>query len=61
VRVAQHEVVPSHSLLGVNAVDMALGYSRRQLDAVRAWEQVSRSADFAEPYPAALPPEGASN
>jgi NAD(P)-dependent dehydrogenase (short-subunit alcohol dehydrogenase family) len=43
---------PSHLLLGVTAVEMAVDYSRRQLTQVTAWEKVSRSADFAEPYPA---------
>ncbi|MEW2620447.1 SDR family NAD(P)-dependent oxidoreductase [Streptomyces sp. NPDC048106] len=47
--------VPSHLLLGVNAVTMALDYSRRQLAEAGAWEKVSRSADFGEPYPAPLP------
>ena len=61
VRAAKRPVVPSHLLLGVNAVTMAVDYSRRQLDQARAWEQVSRSADYAEPYPAALPSEGASS
>ena len=42
---------PSHLLLGVNAVEMALDYSRRQLAEASAWEKVSRSADYAEPYP----------
>jgi NAD(P)-dependent dehydrogenase (short-subunit alcohol dehydrogenase family) len=61
VRVAKREVVPSHLLVGVNAVNMALDYSRRQLDQAQAWEQVGRSADYAEPYPAPLPPESAPN
>jgi NAD(P)-dependent dehydrogenase (short-subunit alcohol dehydrogenase family) len=47
---------PSHLLLGVNAVEMALDYSRRQLAEATAWESVSRSADYAEPYPAEFPP-----
>lgn len=46
---------PAHLLLGVNAVEMALDYSRRQLAQAAEWEKVSRSADFAEPYPAQLP------
>jgi len=46
---------PAHLLLGVNAVEMALDYSRRQLAQATEWEKVSRSADFAEPYPAQLP------
>jgi NAD(P)-dependent dehydrogenase (short-subunit alcohol dehydrogenase family) len=48
---------PTHLLLGVNAVAMALGYSRRQLAEATAWEDVSRSADYAEPYPAEYPPD----
>jgi hypothetical protein len=46
---------PSHLLLGVNAVDMAIGYSRHQLAEATAWGNVSRSADYAEPYPAEYP------
>ncbi|MFY9649754.1 SDR family NAD(P)-dependent oxidoreductase [Trebonia sp.] len=47
---------PSHLLLGVTAVEMALDYSRRQLAEAGAWESVSRSADYAEPYPVEFPP-----
>ena len=47
---------PSHLLLGVTAVEMALDHSRRQLAEATAWESVSRSADYAEPYPAEFPP-----
>ena len=47
--------MPSHLLLGVNAIDMALAYSQMQLDEATAWDAVSRSADFAEPYPVELP------
>ena len=46
---------PAHLLLGVNAVEMALDYSRRQLAQAAEWEKVSRSADFAEPFPVQLP------
>jgi NAD(P)-dependent dehydrogenase (short-subunit alcohol dehydrogenase family) len=46
---------PSHLLLGVTAVNMALDYSRQQVAQATEWEKVSRSADFAEPYPAPLP------
>ena len=55
VQVVKRDHVPSHLLLGVNAAEMALDYSRRQLDEASAWENVSRSADFAEPYPAEFP------
>jgi NAD(P)-dependent dehydrogenase (short-subunit alcohol dehydrogenase family) len=58
VQVVKRESVPSHLLLGVNAVEMGLAYSRRQLEQAEAWEQVSRSADYAEPYPVPLPPDG---
>ncbi|MEV7128233.1 SDR family NAD(P)-dependent oxidoreductase [Streptomyces sp. NPDC093260] len=57
VRTVGREQVPGHLLLGVNAATMALDHSRRQLAEATAWEKVSRSADFAEPYPAELPPE----
>ena len=33
----------------------ALAYARQQLDQAATWEQVSRSADFTEPYPATFP------
>jgi NAD(P)-dependent dehydrogenase (short-subunit alcohol dehydrogenase family) len=58
VQVVKRESVPSHLLLGINAVEMGLEYSHRQLEEAEAWEQVSRSADYAEPYPAPLPPDG---
>ena len=47
--------LPSHLLLGVGAVTMALDYSRAQIDEATTWSAVSRSADFAEPYPVDLP------
>ena len=55
VRAVKRDNPPSHLLLGVNAVEMALDYSRRQLAEASAWEKVSRSADYAEPYPAEFP------
>ena len=58
VQVVKRESVPSHLLLGVNAVEMGLAYSRRQLEQAEVWEHVSRSADYAEPYPVPLPPDG---
>jgi NAD(P)-dependent dehydrogenase (short-subunit alcohol dehydrogenase family) len=57
VQVVKRDNLPSHLLLGVNAAEMALDYSRRQLEEATAWENVSRSADFAEPYPAEFPPD----
>ncbi|WP_053847471.1 SDR family NAD(P)-dependent oxidoreductase [Streptomyces sp. NRRL B-24085] len=58
VRTVRRGEVPSHLLLGVNAVTMALDYSGRQLAEASAWDKVSRSADFTEPYPVELPPQG---
>ncbi|GAA4154222.1 SDR family NAD(P)-dependent oxidoreductase [Gryllotalpicola daejeonensis] len=55
VRAAARQNVPSHLLVGVNAVEMSIAYSKRQLAEAEAWRQVSRSADFAEPYPAEQP------
>jgi NAD(P)-dependent dehydrogenase (short-subunit alcohol dehydrogenase family) len=57
VAIAKRREVPSHLLLGVNATDMALTYSSEQLDQAQAWRNVSRSADFSEPYPVVLPQE----
>ncbi|MEV6126981.1 SDR family NAD(P)-dependent oxidoreductase [Streptomyces violaceusniger] len=58
VRTVHRDQVPSHLPLGVNATTMARDYSQHQLAEATAWEKVSRSADFGEPYPAQLPPEG---
>jgi NAD(P)-dependent dehydrogenase (short-subunit alcohol dehydrogenase family) len=55
VHTVKRDNPPSHLLLGVNAVEMALGYSGRQLGEATAWQNVSRSADYAEPYPADYP------
>lgn len=55
VQTVKYNHPPSHLLLGVNAVTMAIDYSRRQIVEATAWEQVSRSADYAEPYPAQYP------
>jgi NAD(P)-dependent dehydrogenase (short-subunit alcohol dehydrogenase family) len=55
VRTVKGGDIPSHLPLGVNAVEMALDYSRRQVDEATAWQAVSRSADFGRPYPADRP------
>jgi NAD(P)-dependent dehydrogenase (short-subunit alcohol dehydrogenase family) len=55
VQAVKRDNLPSHLLLGVNAVDMSLDYSRRQIDEASEWEKVSRSADFAQAYPVDLP------
>jgi hypothetical protein len=55
VRVVKQPNLPSHLLLGVDAVEMAQAYSRGQLDEATAWDAVSRSADFTQTYPVELP------
>ncbi len=57
VEAVKRDNPPSHLLLGVTAVEMALDYSRRQVAEASAWQDVSRSADFAQPYPAEFPPD----
>ncbi len=57
VNTVKRDNPPSHLLLGETAVGMALDYSRRQLAEATAWENVSRSADYAEPYPPEYPPD----
>ncbi len=59
VQAVKRDNPPSHLLLGQTAVDMALDYSRRQLTEASAWEDVSRSADYGQPYPAEFPPDKA--
>jgi NAD(P)-dependent dehydrogenase (short-subunit alcohol dehydrogenase family) len=55
VRVVKRDDLPSHLVLGAGAVEMAQDYSRRQLAEADTWREVSRSADFAQAYPIALP------
>jgi hypothetical protein len=55
VRVVKHQQLPSHLLLGTDAVQMAQNYSRTQIDQAAAWEAISRSADFDPAYPVDLP------
>ncbi len=57
VRTVARDHVPSHLLVGVDAVEMAVDYSQRQIDEATTWAAVGRSADFAEPYPVQLPPD----
>ncbi len=58
VRTVKRKSLPSHLLLGVNAVEASLRYSQSQLDEATTWRSVSRSADYAEPYPAEFPADG---
>jgi NAD(P)-dependent dehydrogenase (short-subunit alcohol dehydrogenase family) len=57
VAAATREHVPSHLLVGVNAVDMALDYSAAQLREATAWAAVGRSADYGQPFPVVFPPD----
>jgi NAD(P)-dependent dehydrogenase (short-subunit alcohol dehydrogenase family) len=57
VKTVGREHPPTHLPLGVNAVEMALAYSQRQIDEATEWAAVGRSADYTEPYPAELPPD----
>jgi NAD(P)-dependent dehydrogenase (short-subunit alcohol dehydrogenase family) len=59
VRVVKREHLPTHLLVGANAADYAIDYSQRQLAEATAWESVSRSADFDQPYPVDLPADAA--
>ena len=60
VEAVKRDNPPSHLLLGVTAVEWALDYSHKQLDEATRWESVSRSADYAEPFPAEFPPDVAA-
>jgi len=52
---ARRQTPPSHLLVGADAAEMALAYSKSQLAEADAWAAVSRSADFDQPFPAAFP------
>ncbi|MFD7023116.1 SDR family NAD(P)-dependent oxidoreductase [Promicromonospora sukumoe] len=55
VAVAKHDDLPDNLPLGVNATEMSVAQDRRLLESDERWGEVSRSADFGEPFPAALP------
>ncbi|WP_020013805.1 SDR family NAD(P)-dependent oxidoreductase [Promicromonospora sukumoe] len=55
VAVAKRDDVPEHLPLGVNATEMSVAQDRRLLESDQRWSAVSRSADFGEPFPVALP------
>jgi NAD(P)-dependent dehydrogenase (short-subunit alcohol dehydrogenase family) len=56
VRMSRHEDVPYHLPLGVNAAEGSIQLDERLLADDLKWRAVSRSADFAEPYPVEFPP-----
>jgi hypothetical protein len=55
VGVGKRRDVPHHLPLGVNAVEGSIRLDERLLAEDRRWSDVSRSADFSEPYPMELP------
>jgi hypothetical protein len=55
VQVAKRRDIPDHLPLGVNAVEGSVRLDERLLAEDRRWSDVSRSADFGEPYPVELP------
>lgn len=55
VRMAKRTDIPYHLPLGVNAAEMSIAHDRRLLAEDERWQLVSRSADSAEPFPAAFP------
>ena len=55
VQVAKHRNIPYHLPLGVNAVEGSIHLDEQLLAEDRRWSEVSRSTDFSEPYPMALP------
>jgi NAD(P)-dependent dehydrogenase (short-subunit alcohol dehydrogenase family) len=59
VRVAKRHDIPYHLPLGVTAAEWSIRLDEQLLAQDRKWRAVSRSADFAEPYPAEFPPDTA--
>src|SRR5579864_6546455 len=60
VQVAKRRDIPYHLPLGVTAAEASIRLDEQLLAEDRKWRAVSRSADFAEPYPAEFPPDEAS-
>ncbi len=59
VQVAKRRDIPFHLPLGVTAAEWSIRHDEQLLAEDRKWRAVSRSADFAEPYPAEFPPDTA--
>jgi NAD(P)-dependent dehydrogenase (short-subunit alcohol dehydrogenase family) len=55
VRVAKRRNIPDHLPLGVNAAELSIRLDEQLLAEDRRWRDVSRSADFSEPYPVEFP------
>jgi NAD(P)-dependent dehydrogenase (short-subunit alcohol dehydrogenase family) len=59
VAVAKRDDIPFHLPLGVNASEGSIAQDHALAVQDEKWRLVSRSADFAEPYPAEFPPDAA--
>jgi NAD(P)-dependent dehydrogenase (short-subunit alcohol dehydrogenase family) len=59
IEAAQRVNPPAHLLIGADAAEMALAYTKGQIAEADAWAAVSRSADFDQPFPAVFPADGA--
>jgi hypothetical protein len=57
VKVAKRRDIPRNLPLGVNATEGSIRLDQEHLAEDRKWSAVSRSADFAESYPVAFPPD----
>ncbi len=57
VQVAKRRDLPYHLPLGVNAAEGSIRLDEQLLADDRKWRDVSRSADFSQPYPAPFPPD----
>jgi NAD(P)-dependent dehydrogenase (short-subunit alcohol dehydrogenase family) len=55
VQVAKRRDIPHNLPLGVNATEGSVRLDEERLAEDRKWSAVSRSADFAEPYPVEFP------
>ena len=61
VQVAKRRDLPYHLPLGVTAAEGSIKLDERLLAEDLKWRAVSRSADFAEPFPAEFPPDTADH
>jgi glutaminase len=59
VQIAKRRDIPYHLPLGVNAAEGSIRLDEQLLAEDSKWRAVSRSADFAEPYPVEFPPDTA--
>jgi NAD(P)-dependent dehydrogenase (short-subunit alcohol dehydrogenase family) len=57
VQIAKRHDIPYHLPLGVTAAEASIRLDEQLLAEDSTWRAVSRSADFAEPYPAEFPPD----